>query len=146
MQKEKIPKFFSFDIVNVCITIISFVALFGFWNKLEDSQKVMYIVIPVIIVFLIANLIKYCSQVKRFYKKYNDLYDNNQGLIQNYKDNKQELGQEKYNNLVLREFANNTIMALISYNNMTKEERKEMTKTIVSNFVNKNSKGGIDNE
>lgn len=146
MRKEKIPKFFSFDILNVCITIISFIALFSFWGKLEDIERFIYIVIPIILVFLLVNIVKYCMQVNKFYKKYSDLYNNNQGLIQNYKDNKAELKQEKYNNIVLREFVNNTMAVLILYNDLTKEERKTITKQIISKFVNNNSKGGDRNE
>lgn len=142
MQKEKKPKFFSLDIVNVCVGAISFIALFSLWGKLADKERFIYIVFPIAFLFLLVNMIKYYLQVNKFYTKYSDLYDNNQGLVQNYKDNMAELKQEKYNNAVLREFVNDTLAVLISYNNLTKEERSKVTNKIVSNFVNSNSKGG----
>ena len=54
MQKENIPKFFTFYIINIILTVIPFIA-----------------------VMLILNTIKYCINVKKFYKKYEELYNNN---------------------------------------------------------------------
>lgn len=146
MQKEKKPQFFSFNIASVIIGIVSFFALFGFWNKLDDLDKIVYIIVPTIILIFIVYLVIYCKEVKRFYNSYSKLYDNNQALIDNYKNNKIELTQEKYNNDVLRDFVNNTMVVLMTYNDMTKDERLSLRKEIVSKFINRDSNGGSDNE
>ncbi len=146
MNKEKIPKFFSFDIVNIIITIISFIALFSFWGNLKDEERILFIVLPIIFIFLLVNLIRYYLSVKEFYKKYENLYERYQALIQNYKENMFELKQERYNNDVLRDFANRTLTVLITYNDMTKEERKTIKADIISNFISGSQKGGDDNE
>lgn len=146
MQKESLPKFFSFDIINIIITVVSFTAIFSFWTKLDDKEKLIYIVVPCAIIILIVNLIKYYIQVKKFYQKYEDLYNNNQALALNYKDNVKELKQTQYNNEVLRDFANKTINLLVIYNDMTKEERNVLRKELISNFIKGNIEDGENNE
>lgn len=146
MQKESIPKFFSIDIINISITIISFVAIFSVWNKLNDQERLLYVVIPCIIIILIVNIIRYCIQVKNFYKKYEELYINNQALSLNYKDNVRELKQEQYNNEALRDFANKAINLLLVYNDMSKDERSVLRKELISNFIKGNIKDSDNNE
>lgn len=138
MQKEKIPKFFTFDIVNAFLTVVPFIAIFGFWEKLKDSEKIMYIIIPAIGLFLLVNVIRYCHQVKKFDLAYDKLYENNQALAENYKKNIQELKQQEYNNQILREFSKNTMAVLITYNDMTKEQRNDIKQKIISDFIDKN--------
>lgn len=146
MQKENIPKFFTFDIINIILTVIPFVAIFSFWNKLTDCEKLFYIIIPFVAAILILNTIKYCINVKKLYKKYEELYNNNQALTQNYKDNVKDLKQEQYNNEILRDFSNKAINILLIYNDLTKEERAELSKQLISNFINGNTKEGEINE
>ena len=55
MQKESNPNFFTFDIINIILTVIPFIAIFSFWNKLDDLEKILYIVIPFIVIILIVN-------------------------------------------------------------------------------------------
>lgn len=146
MQKESLPKFFSFDIVNIIITIVSFIAIFSFWTKWDDKERLIYIVVPCVIIILIVNLIKYYIQVKKLYKKYEELYNNNEALVLNYKDNVKELKQTQYNNEVLRDFANKTINILMVYNDMTKEERNILRKELISNFIKGNIEEGENND
>lgn len=146
MQKESNPNFFTFDIINIILTVIPFIAIFSFWNKLDDLEKILYIVIPFIVIILIVNSIKYCMKVKKLYKKYEELYSKNQALAQNYKDNIMELKQEQYNNELLREFSNKVIGLLLCYNDLTKEERTNLKKEIITNFINGKTKEGENNE
>ncbi len=146
MQKESHPKFFSFDIINIIITIVSFIAVFSFWTKWDDKERLIYIVVPCVIIILIVNLIKYYIQVKKLYKKYEELYNNNEALALNYKDNVKELKQAQYNNEVLRDFANKTINILMVYNDMTKEERNILRKELISNFIKGNIEEGENND
>lgn len=146
MQKENIPKFFSFNIINIILTVIQLIAIFSFWNDLTDSERLFYIIVPFIAVMLIFNTIKYYINVKKFYKKYEELYNNNQALAQNYKDNIKDLKQEQYNNEILRDFSTKAINLLLVYNDFTKEERTELRKQLISNFINGNTKEGETNE
>lgn len=146
MKKENIPKLFTVDIINIILTVIPFIAIFSFWNDLKDIEKIFYIVIPFIIIILIVNVIKYCIKVKKLYKKYEELYNNNQALAQNYKDNVNELKQEQYNNEILRDFSNRAINLLLVYNDLTKEERSILRKELISKFINGNIKEGENNE
>lgn len=146
MKKEEIPKFFSFDIINIIFTVISFIALFSIWNKMTDLQKVLYIVIPFIIVTFIINFIKYYIKVKNLYKKYEELYNNNQALAENYKDNVRELKQEQYNNEVLRDFSQKTINLLLVYNDLSKDEQKNLRKDLITNFISGTKGIGDNNE
>ena len=41
---------------------------------------------------------------------------------------------------------NRTLTVLITYNDMTKEERKTIKADIISNFISGSQKGGDDNE
>lgn len=81
-----------------------------------------------------------------FYKKYEELYINNQALSLNYKDNVRELKQEQYNNEVLRDFANKAINLLLVYNDMSKDERSVLRKELISNFIKGNIKDSDNNE
>ena len=146
MRKENIPKLFTVNIINIILTVIPFIAIFSFWNDLKDIEKIFYIVIPFIIIILIVNVIKYCIKVKKLYKKYEELYNNNQALAQNYKDNVNELKQEQYNNEILRDFSNRAINLLLVYNDLTKEERSILRKELISKFINSNIKEGENNE
>ncbi|MCI5521636.1 MAG: hypothetical protein MR411_03355 [Tenericutes bacterium] len=146
MKKENIPKIFTVDIINIILTVIPFIAIFSFWNDLKDIEKIFYIVIPFIIIISIVNVIKYCIKVKKLYKKYEELYNNNQALAQNYKDNVNELKQEQYNNEILRDFSNRAINLLLVYNELTKEERSNLRKELISKFINGNIKEGENNE
>lgn len=146
MKKENIPKLFTVNIINIILTVIPFIAIFSFWNDLKDIEKIFYIVIPFIIIILIVNVIKYCIKVKKLYKKYEELYNNNQALAQNYKDNVNELKQEQYNNEILRDFSNRAINLLLVYNDLTKEERSILRKELISKFINCNIKEGENNE
>ena len=146
MIKEKIPKFFSFDIINICITIISFIALFGFWNDLNDRKKILYVILPIIFIFLFVNLIKYFISVRKFYGQYDDLFKKYQALVQNYEKNISELKQIKYNNEILSDFINKTMMVLVIYNDMTEQEKVIARADIIKKFVKNNLEGGSDNE
>ena len=146
MKNENIPKIFTVDIINIILTVIPFIAIFSFWNDLKDIEKIFYIVIPFIIIISIVNVIKYCIKVKKLYKKYEELYNNNQALAQNYKDNVNELKQEQYNNEILRDFSNRAINLLLVYNELTKEERSNLRKELISKFINGNIKEGENNE
>lgn len=146
MKKENIPKLFTVNIINIILAVIPFIAIFSFWNDLKDIEKIFYIVIPFIIIILIVNVIKYCIKVKKLYKKYEELYNNNQALAQNYKDNVNELKQEQHNNEILRDFSNRAINLLLVYNDLTKEERSILRKELISKFINGNIKEGENNE
>lgn len=146
MKKENIPKLFTVNIINIILTVIPFIAIFSFWNDLKDIEKIFYIVIPFIIIILIVNVIKYCIKVKKLYKKYEELYNNNQALAQNYKDNVNELKQEQYNNEILWDFSNRAINLLLVYNDLTKEERSILRKELISKFINGYIKEGENNE
>lgn len=137
MKLEEKPKFFSSALFNILVTIISFLALFGFWEKLEDSEKLLYIVVPAIIIFFVGNVIIYYRKVSDLYKHYKKIFDNNQALSQNYKDNQILLKQERYNNEILRDFVNNSMSLMVVYNELSKEERTELKKAITSKFVNR---------
>lgn len=136
VKKEDCPKFFSFNIFNIVFTIISLVALFGFWNKLSDYKKLIYLFIPSIIIIFVSNTIYYIIKVKSFYKKYEELYNNNQALSDNYKINVRTLKQEQCNNETLRSFSQKIINLLLIYGDLSKEEQTEVKKQIVTNFIN----------
>lgn len=74
------------------------------------------------------------------------MYSKNQALAQNYKDNIMELKQEQYNNELLREFSNKVIGLLLCYNDLTKEERTNLKKELITNFINGKTKEGENNE
>ena len=136
MKKEDCPKFFEFNIFNIILTVIQVIALFGFWNKLTDVAKILYIVIPFMVLMLIINIMKYCFKVKKFYSKYEGLHNNYLALVQNYRDNVTELKQEQYNNEVLREFSIRSINLLMIYNDLPKDERNNIRKKLVTDFIN----------
>ena len=146
MQKEKKPNFFSFNTIGLFIALVSFVALFSFLGKLEDIKKIIYIVVPIILLLIMANIIRYCRDVNKFYNSYIKLFENNEGLIQNYNSNKSSLEQEKYNNNVLRDFFKNTLGLLMVYNDLSKDEKINLKKDIMNKFLDNNKNGGKENE
>lgn len=146
MKKEEIPKLFSFDLINIIITIVSFIALFSFWNEMSDFQKVLFIVIPFGIVTIMINFIKYYIKVKNLYKTYKKLYNNNQALAEIYKENIRELKQEQYNNEVLRDFSQKTIDLLLVYNDFSKDEQKKLRRELITYFISGTKGKGDNNE
>lgn len=142
MLKEGKPKFTPINIVNGSIAIVTLIALFSFWNKLSDIERFICIIILIFVFFLI-NLIFYIVRLNKYCKKLDIKY---QALVENYNKNRGELNQEKYNNNVLRDFTSNTMMLLLTYNDMSIEDRAELRKKIVSNLFNNNLKGGKNDD
>ncbi len=140
--REK-PRFFTGKITFI-ISIVNVLALFSFWNKIPDSYKITFI-IGSIILGLIINGIIYVINVNKFYKEYEKQYMNYQALSNNFKENQIELKNEIYKNEMLQKFFFDTMAVLISFDKITKEQKLQVTNTIIKNFIG-NINGGKENE
>ena len=146
MKKDGCPKFFDFSIIDIIVSVISFIALFKFWGLLTDLEKLFYIIIPFAVVMLIISIIRYCLKVRCFYDKYEELYNKYSALTENYKKNIEELSTQQYNNELLRDFFNRSISLLIIYNDLSEEERLNLKQHLIASFIDVARKEDNTNE
>ena len=153
MLKEKRPQYFILkdfvSVISLIIVIISLISYFNFFNKLDDFDKVTNVFVPIsfviLVLYFVINTIRYCWHVRKFYDKYENLYNNNQALVDNFNKNNFDLQQEQNKNIILHRFISSTMQLLLTINDSTKEERSKIRKAILEDFLNL-LKGDENNE
>lgn len=134
MKLDK-PRFWKLSMFTVIVSIGSFVALFSFWNDLDDLCRLAF-VFCIFVILLVINTCVYCYDVNKFYVEYEKLYENNKALSDNYCRNQMLLKQEEYNNSTLRDIVRTTLSLLVVYNDVSEERRLEIKNEIANSFIN----------
>lgn len=143
IKKEGCPKFLGFNFFNVLIEIITILAWLFVDIKVEWK---IYIISLIIVILLVVNIIIYCNNVRKFYKKYEELYKHDNEIQLLYQENRKESDNLREYNNFLKLFSKDTLNLLYCYNDCDEEKRREIREMIINNLFDGNIRKDDKNE
>lgn len=90
MNKLEKPKLFKQPVITTLGTILGILAIYNFFNGINDIIKIIISVIIALCV-LIYNIIIYCINVNKLYAAYEERIINHEALAEQYKLKNKEL-------------------------------------------------------
>ena len=131
IKKEECPKFFTFNLFSMLISIISLLA--WLFVNIEVEWKI-YIIVFIIAILLVVNTIIYYRNVRKFYKKYEKLYEHDNYIQELYQANREESDKLREHNNFLNYILKDILSLLYMYNDLYEEKRKEIREKIFDNL------------